>query len=158
MNLVSPKLKILHEWEFTEIVKFAQHRRLRYLQSGKCCKCQKEFPRIVEYKVRKGGKHVDLFTQKGDEILTCGHIIPKSLGGPFNEWNIRPLCQLCNSKEGNRIPPELFDYVREQLKSIMVQKDGKIYQIKDLIYTALHDRVILADGSILNTTEIKFIC
>lgn len=36
-------------------------------------------------------------------MLTVGHIIPRSKGGPSSISNYRPLCNVCNSKEGNSV-------------------------------------------------------
>jgi hypothetical protein len=48
-------------------------------------------------------------------MLTVGHIIPKSKGGRWVLHNLRPLCHVCNTKEGTCIArlcadPDLFNF------------------------------------------------
>ncbi len=37
---------------------------------------------------------------KSPDSLTCDHIVPLSKGGVNAEWNLQPLCHMCNSLKG----------------------------------------------------------
>ena len=41
-----------------------------------------------------------------EEFLTVDHIVPLSRGGSNWQWNIRPLCELCNAAKGSQLDAE----------------------------------------------------
>ncbi len=57
-----------------------------------------------------GHLRVFIYSRDGEACIFCGvpenlhldHIQPFSLGGPIASWNLRPLCQPCNSRRGIR--------------------------------------------------------
>lgn len=71
----------------------------------KCVRCGRVGNRLIAWKDKGGGTHVDLFseTPKGDLILmNRDHIIPKSKKGPNTGWNYQTMCIRCNCKKGNQ--------------------------------------------------------
>lgn len=71
----------------------------------KCVRCGRVGNRLIAWKDKGGGTHVDLFseTPKGDLILmNRDHIIPKSKKGPNTDWNYQTMCIRCNCKKGNQ--------------------------------------------------------
>jgi hypothetical protein len=40
-----------------------------------------------------------------DGRMQVDHVIPVSLGGPHDDWNLQLLCGLCNNKKGTRLEP-----------------------------------------------------
>lgn len=81
----------------------------------KCCKCGLEGTEILRTQDAGGGMHVDLFAVKDGvyQLLNRDHILPASCGGQNHLWNLRPMCEKCNSSRGNEYTDEdraLFTY------------------------------------------------
>lgn len=74
----------------------------------KCDLCGREGTEVIHTVDNGGGHHVDLYAkEKGRYILlNRDHILPASLGGPNHLWNLRPMCEPCNSKRGNTYTDE----------------------------------------------------
>lgn len=92
----------LEELEISKLQEYGDHRRLSlYLKKGtKCHGCGIDCNRLIKAKSCDGSIHVDLYDSELKVMLTVGHIIPKSKGGKMTDDNIRPLCHICNHKEG----------------------------------------------------------
>ena len=69
----------------------------------KCYNCGLEGTEVLHTVDSGGGHHIDLYAVKDDvyHLLNRDHILPASLGGPNHLWNLRPMCEPCNSKRGN---------------------------------------------------------
>lgn len=97
---------ITHEgrtYSVTRMRVFGMHGR-------KCQFCGIEGTKIIltQDRVGFGGKgnpglHLDLYAERngGFLLMNRDHIIPASKGGKDTIWNMRPCCQLCNTKRGN---------------------------------------------------------
>lgn len=46
--------------------------------------------------------------KKGERFLTIGHVIPKASGGPNAQWNLVPLCNVCNTNQDQQFWPHLW--------------------------------------------------
>ena len=69
----------------------------------KCSKCGLEGTTVLRTQDRGGGLHIDLYAVKDGSyvLMNRDHILPASKGGPNHLWNLRPMCEPCNSKRGN---------------------------------------------------------
>ena len=81
----------------------------------KCAKCGLEGTTVLRTQDKGGGLHVDLYAVKDGSyvLMNRDHILPASKGGPNHLWNLRPMCEPCNSKRGNVYTDadrELFDH------------------------------------------------
>lgn len=90
--------------------KYWNHRRLQcFAQKGRICvQCGLVGTELVVERVRDGSIHVDLYGYNlhGRRIMmTVDHIIPKSKGGPDKLANYQPMCDKCNTKKGDKLPP-----------------------------------------------------
>jgi len=108
MEIVLPNHKYLLHREFPieELEYYTKHRRLNlYIKKGFICdNCGIVCNRLIQGKPRKCNTlHLDLYDQDLTRMLTVGHIIPKSKGGKWVLHNLRPLCHVCNTKEGTCI-------------------------------------------------------
>ena len=74
----------------------------------KCDKCGLEGTTVLRTQDNGGAFHVDLYAVKDDvyHLLNRDHILPASLGGPNHLWNLRPMCEKCNSSRGNTYTEE----------------------------------------------------
>lgn len=51
--------------------------------------------------------------------LTVDHIVPRSMGGPDELWNLVAACGKCNSSKGNRATGYMpFDRIRQRMDSM----------------------------------------
>lgn len=69
----------------------------------KCAFCGLEGTKVILTQDAGGGLHLDLYavTGAGFTLMNRDHILPDSLGGKNHVWNMRPLCQPCNTARGN---------------------------------------------------------
>lgn len=69
----------------------------------KCSKCGLEGTEVLHTVDKGGGHHIDLYAVKDGHyvLINRDHILPASMKGPNHLWNLRPMCEPCNSKRGN---------------------------------------------------------
>lgn len=69
----------------------------------KCTKCGLEGTEVLRTMDKGGGIHIDLYAVDNGRyvLMNRDHILPASKGGPNHLWNLRPMCEPCNSKRGN---------------------------------------------------------
>jgi 5-methylcytosine-specific restriction endonuclease McrA len=69
----------------------------------KCHFCGIEGTKVILTKDFGNGLHCDLYAEVdgGYRLMNRDHILPASLGGKDNVWNMRPTCYKCNSARGN---------------------------------------------------------
>lgn len=69
----------------------------------KCHFCGIEGTKIILTEDVGKGLHCDLYAEisGGYRLMNRDHILPASLGGKDNVWNMRPTCYKCNQKRGN---------------------------------------------------------
>ena len=69
----------------------------------KCDRCGLEGTEILRTMDNGGAIRVDLFAVKEGRyvLMNRDHILPASKKGPNHLWNLRPMCEPCNSKRGN---------------------------------------------------------
>lgn len=86
----------------------SSHRRLRlFVAKGtKCVTCGIDGTRLILGRANDGAHHMDLYDEHLTRMLTVGHIVPKANGGKDQMFNLRPLCHVCNNKEGTN-----FDHI-----------------------------------------------
>lgn len=74
----------------------------------KCDSCGLEGSEILHTVDKGGGHHIDLYAVKNGRyvLMNRDHILPASKGGPNHLWNLRPMCEPCNSKRGNTYTEE----------------------------------------------------
>lgn len=74
----------------------------------KCDICGREGTEVIHTVDNGGGHHVDLYAVEDNRyiLMNRDHILPASKGGPNHLWNIRPMCEPCNSKRGNTYTDE----------------------------------------------------
>jgi hypothetical protein len=82
-------------------------------------------------------------TEDLERKLTRGHIIPLGVGGKDSEYNIRPLCHLCNDREGSSCfhliyKPLLFEAVVKGYKVAVLKPNPSIPDINTLRYRTVH--------------------
>jgi 5-methylcytosine-specific restriction endonuclease McrA len=58
------------------------------------------------------------------EAPTIDHIVPRSMGGPDEAWNLRPMCRSCNSFKNNVLDPSGVERIAQQLRSL-ADEDNK---------------------------------
>jgi len=119
MEIVLPNHKYIFQREFPieDLEYYTKHHRLKlYIKKGFICEnCGVVCDRLIQGKPQKcQAYHTDLYNKDLTRMLTVGHIIPKSKGGKWVLDNLRPLCHVCNTKEGTCIArlcadPLLFD-------------------------------------------------
>lgn len=123
-QLILPNNKYLFvkEKPISELVRFHSHRRLSlYIKKGHyCASCAIVCDRLILGKDNGGHRHWDLYDQDLQVMLTRGHIVPHSKGGPATFDNLRPLCHICNLKEGSSLVPLIKD-----IKKFEVYLKGK---------------------------------
>lgn len=74
----------------------------------KCDICGREGTEVIHTVDNGGGHHVDLYAVEDNRyiLMNRDHILPASKGGPNHLWNLRPMCEPCNSKRGNTYTDE----------------------------------------------------
>lgn len=71
-----------------------------------CCGAIAKCALVYKNPLTDNGTYIiDVLVEKDDNfsILTCDHIIPKSLGGEDNINNYQLLCYNCNIEKGNKL-------------------------------------------------------
>lgn len=78
------------------------------LHGCKCDFCGLEGTKIILSEDAGKGLHLDLFAEVDGRyvLMNRDHILPASKGGKNTVWNMRPLCQPCNTKRGNKFTSE----------------------------------------------------
>jgi len=127
--LPNHNFEFIKEYSFDDLSDYVKHRRLKlFIQKGtKCATCQKDHTRLILGKGNNNDLHVDLYDEQLTSMLTVGHIIPKSKGGTYEMWNIRPLCHECNFAEGHGLHTALnnVDFVQEHIIGAFVKRKSK---------------------------------
>jgi 5-methylcytosine-specific restriction endonuclease McrA len=83
--------------------------------TGVVFKLQRHHPKEVP--------HLNLFAidnNSDDVLMTADHIIPKSMGGPRELFNLQTMCHRCNEKKANVIilkylTPDTINYLRNNI-------------------------------------------
>jgi 5-methylcytosine-specific restriction endonuclease McrA len=96
---VHPKARVRvlgHKFNIENLKIFAVH-------GCSCVRCGRTGDRVVAWVDRGGSYHMDLFAKEGDKLVLMNrdHILPRSLKGTNDIWNLQPMCVRCNSKKGN---------------------------------------------------------
>ena len=111
----------------------------------KCSKCGLEGTTVLRTQDRGGGLHIDLYGVKDGRyvLMNRDHILPASKGGPNHLWNLRPMCEPCNSKRGNVYTDEDRELFNHRLRWTRWGKrlfawapwlnDRTIYRLADLL-------------------------
>lgn len=145
------------------------HRRLKvfFHKGNKCSCCGVVCDRLIIGKAKDGARHIDLYSQDLNRLLTVGHIIPASAGGLFKLDNLRPLCHKCNSAEGNHFrhvvkEPELFD---SHCKGRLVYKKNRTNFIDGEFFAVIAKAVlcgprvnfVFTNGQEYPAMQVKFV-
>ncbi len=99
------------------------HRRLRvFVTKGTRCAVCGRVGRFVAWgRDPSGHIHADLYTDDFT-MMTVDHIIPSSLGGPNELWNLRPLCIQCNGKRGGRLDNAALTLIGERCERALLTR------------------------------------
>lgn len=68
----------------------------------------------------------DTYTINGT-MMTVDHIIPRSWGGSTNIYNLRPMCQRCNCKRGDRVTMQEILEVKHNLHLMVEHEKWDIF-------------------------------
>lgn len=147
-RLPNHKYRFHRELPIDDLGYYPKHNRLSlYITKGYTChSCGLECNRLIQGKANDGALHLDLYDTNLTRMLTVGHIIPKSKGGKWVLDNLRPLCHVCNTKEGTCIArlcadPDLFNFY---LKGKKVRRMSE-HPFDNGNETAIIDRVFLTN-------------
>lgn len=72
---------------------------------------------ICGNKVKAGSKK----KRKGFPLATLDHIIPRSLGGEDDEYNLKTCCKKCNERKGSKIRKEHYFLLQQFIILIMLK-------------------------------------
>lgn len=120
---------VLSDSNLSLLSKYKEHRRLKvFNEKGvKCCNCRNEGIRLIHHCNHLSATHIDLYT-RDLVLMTVDHIVPKSFGGNSSIENLRPMCELCNSRRGNHISK---NDLHEILK--ITSRGGHVYRPSFLV-------------------------
>lgn len=127
------------------IYKYKNHRRLQtfYHKGIKCVECGIKATQIGHGKDKRGGIHIDVYT---DDFLPLNvdHIIPKSKGGPNTLKNYQPMCYICNQEKGNGDenggrPKKTKRQIRSEIKRWLEKNpQAKNIEVGDVVYKSTY--------------------
>ena len=67
--------------------------------------------------------------ENGEVVITVDHIIPQSKGGRSQNYNLQPMCYVCNQKKTNNMP-SFRVFMRVWIKKKIKEKNKIVYRIK----------------------------
>jgi len=109
MKLPNHRYEFIQEKPIEELNSILVGRLSLYkIKEYACSKCGIVCDRLIQGKAKKS-VHWDLYDQNLTVMMTQGHIIPASKGGKKHIDNLRPLCHICNHKEGSDVSWMLDD-------------------------------------------------
>lgn len=101
------------------------------LKGTTCAHCKTSCHRLILGRSRNGYETLGLYSEDLKLQLTRGHIIPSANRGSGNMSNLRPLCNLCNVREGSN-----FKHLFKDPKLFETHCLGKTVRAKNKIFIA----------------------